>query len=131
MCWFLFLLAAADRDRRRTVAVFVVAAFDVLVAAAVAAVFLAVDMFPVVRLSSFASGDAIVTVTALKFGRSPHGEGQRPSLQSAPADNFFCSDVPSRINATSASMPPAAAIAVWFSALSHATPYSAVGAVNF
>ena len=32
---------------------FVVAAFDVLVAAAVAAVFLAVDMFAVVRLSSF------------------------------------------------------------------------------
>ena len=53
MCWFLFLVAAPDRDRRRTVAVFVVAAFDVFVAAAVAAVFLAVHMIAVVRLSSF------------------------------------------------------------------------------
>ena len=40
MCWLLFLVQAPHRDRRRTVAVLVVAEFDVLVAAAVAAVFL-------------------------------------------------------------------------------------------
>ena len=42
---------------------FFVAAFDVVVAAALAAVFVAVDMFAVVPRSSFSSGDAIVTKT--------------------------------------------------------------------
>ena len=68
---------APDRGRRRTVIVVVVAAFDVFVAAAVAAVFVGVYMFAVVCLPSFSSGDLIVTVTALESGRSPHGGGQR------------------------------------------------------
>ena len=76
---FLFCVPvpAPDRGRRRTVVVFVVAAFDVFAAAAVAAVFVGVYMFAVVCLSSFSSGDLIVTVTALESGRSPHGGGQR------------------------------------------------------
>ena len=53
MCWLLFLVPAPDRDRRPTVAVLVVAAFDVLVAAAVAADFLAVDMFALVLCHVF------------------------------------------------------------------------------
>ena len=38
-------MSTSDRGRRQTRAVFAVAAFDVFVAAAVAAVFVAVDMF--------------------------------------------------------------------------------------
>ena len=76
MWWLLFLVPAPDRDGRRTVGVFVVAALDVLVAAAVAAVVLAVVMFAVVRLCSVSSGNAIVTVAALKTGRSPHLTGR-------------------------------------------------------
>ena len=49
----MFPVPAPDRGRRRTVAVFVVAAFDVFVAAAVAAVFAAVDMFAVVFVLFF------------------------------------------------------------------------------
>ena len=62
---------------------FVVAAFDVSVAAAVAAVFVAVDMFAVVFCPLLCSGDSTATVTALQSGRSPHGGGQRhvPVLQ--------------------------------------------------
>ena len=46
MFLFFFPVPAPDRGRRRTVADFVVAAFDVFVAAAaVAAVFVAVEMF--------------------------------------------------------------------------------------
>ena len=43
--WVLLLVQAQDRGRRRSVATFVVAAFDLVVAATVAAVFAAVDMF--------------------------------------------------------------------------------------
>ena len=71
-----FPVPSPDRGRRQTVAVFAVAAFDVFVAAAVAAVFVAVDMFALVLCHLFPSGDSTVTVTALQSGRSPHGEGQ-------------------------------------------------------
>ena len=59
----------------------VAAAADVVVAAAVAAVFVAVDMFALVLCHLFPSGDSTVTVTALQSGRSPHGEGREPVLQ--------------------------------------------------
>ena len=52
MFLFFFPVPAPDRGRRRTVAVVVVAAFDVFVAAAaVAAVFVAVEMFALPLLS--------------------------------------------------------------------------------
>ena len=46
--------------------------------------FVAVDMFAVVCLSSFSSGDSIVSVTALESGRSPHGGGQMELLRLRP-----------------------------------------------
>ena len=46
-------MQAQDRGRRRSVATLVVAAFDLVVAATVAAVFAAVDMFAVVFCSLF------------------------------------------------------------------------------
>ena len=72
-----FPVPAPDKGRRGTVAVFVVAAFDVFAAAAVAAVLLLLFVCPLFPHS-------IVTVTALESGRSPHGGGQMELIRLRP-----------------------------------------------
>ena len=72
----LFCNSISRQKRRESVAVLAVPAFHVFVAAAVAAVFVAFDMFALVLCHVFPSGDSTVTATAWPSGRSPQGEGQ-------------------------------------------------------